>query len=73
MKAYYRFLFILVFLSSLLVALALVFTGEAFLTVAKLVVIAHLPVMLIEGLVTVFCVRFLKRVRPDILEVAYAR
>ncbi len=62
-----------VFLSSLLVALALVFTGEAFLIVAKLVVIAHLPIMLIEGLVTVFCVRFLKRVRPDILEVAYAR
>ena len=62
-----------VFLSSLLVALALVFTGEAFLIVAKLVVIGHLPVMLIEGLVTVFCVRFLKRVRPDILEVAYAR
>ncbi len=62
-----------VLLGSLLVALALVFTGEAFLTVAKLVVIGHLPVMLIEGFVTVFCVRFLKRVRPDILEVAYAR
>jgi cobalt/nickel transport system permease protein len=64
---------IAVLLGSLLVALALVFTGEAFLAVAKLVVIGHLPVMLIEGLVTVFCVRFLKKVRPDILEVSYAR
>jgi cobalt/nickel transport system permease protein len=64
---------IAVLLGSLLVALALVFTGKAFLTVAKLVVIGHLPVMLIEGFMTVFCVRFLKKVRPDILEVSYAR
>ena len=62
-----------VFLSTLMVALSLVFTGEGFLTVAKIVLVANLPVMIIEGVVTVFCVRFLKKVKPEILEVVYAR
>ena len=62
-----------VFLSSLMVALSLVFTGEAFLIVAKLVVVAHLPVMVIEGLIAAFCVKFLKQVKPEMLEVVYAR
>ena len=62
-----------IFLASLLAALSLAFTGEQFLAVAKLIVIAHLPVMVIEGLVTVFCVKFLKRVKPEMLEVVYAR
>lgn len=62
-----------VFLGSLMVALSLVFTGEQFLAVAKLVVVAHLPVMIIEGLIAVFCVKFLKKVKPEILKVVYAR
>ena len=62
-----------VFLSNLLVAFSLVFTGEAFLALAKLVVIAHLPVMVVEGLITAFCVKFIKQVKPEILEVVYAR
>ena len=65
--------FVAIFLGSLMVALSLVFTGEAFLVVAKLVVVAHLPVMVIEGLIAVFCVKFLKQVKPEMLEVAYAR
>ncbi len=62
-----------VLLGSLLVAASLVFTGEAFLGVARLVVAAHLPVMVIEGLITAFCVAFIRRVKPEILEVAYVR
>jgi len=62
-----------VFLGSLMVAISLVFTGEQFYTVSKLIVGAHFPVMIIEGLITVFCVRFLKRVKPEILEVVYDR
>jgi len=62
-----------VFLGSLLVALSLVFTGEAFLGVARLVVFAHLPVMVIEGLITAFCVAFLRQVKPEILEVGHVR
>jgi len=38
---------------------------EAFAVAAKLVVIAHLPVMLIEGILTMFCVSFLRKVRPE--------
>ena len=65
--------FVAVLMGSLLVALALVFTGKPFVSVAKLIVIAHLPVMVIEGLITAMCVRFLKQVKPEILEVVYAR
>ncbi|PIE66626.1 MAG: cobalamin biosynthesis protein CbiM [Deltaproteobacteria bacterium] len=57
-----------VLLGSLLVAACLVFTGENFLEVAGLVVAAHLPIMVIEGIITVFCVAFLKKVKPEILQ-----
>ena len=63
--------FIAVLLSSIMVALSLYFTGEQFLAVAKMIVIANLPIMVIEGIVAFFCVRFLKKVKPDILEVVY--
>jgi len=53
---------------AILVALTLASTGESFFAVAKLVVIVHLPVMVIEGIITAFCVVFLKRVKPEILE-----
>ena len=60
-----------VLLGSLMLAASLVFTGEHFLVVAKIVVIAHLPVMVIEGLIAALCVRFLRRVKPEVLEVIY--
>lgn len=60
-----------VFLSGLLVAMSLVFTGEPFIQAAKLIIIAHVPVMIIEGFVTSFCISFLKKVKPRILEVAH--
>ncbi|MGD9824448.1 cobalt transporter CbiM [Desulfobacter sp.] len=59
--------FLSVFFSSLLVGAALMFTQERFLSVAWVVVLAHLPVMVIEGLVAVFCVSFLKKVQPELL------
>ena len=62
-----------VLFGSLILALAMISTGEAFLAVAKFVVVAHLPVMVIEGLMTTFCVQFLKRVKPEMLGVVYAK
>jgi cobalt/nickel transport system permease protein len=62
--------FLGVLLSGIMVAASLIFTGESFIKVAELVVIVHLPVMIIEGILTVFCVRFLRKVKPEILEVA---
>jgi len=56
-----------VFLSGVLVALSLLFTEESFMSVAKLIVLAHVPVMIIEGIITLFCVAFLKRVKPELL------
>jgi cobalt/nickel transport system permease protein len=64
--------FLAVFLTSIMVGISLVFTGEAFMEVSKLVVIAHFPVMIIEGFMTAFCVVFLKKVKPEILGVAHA-
>jgi len=61
--------FLAVLLSGVMVAAALVFTGEPFIKVAKLVVIAHLPVMILEGVLTAFCIGFLRKVRPEILNV----
>ena len=62
-----------VFLGSLMLALNLVLTGEYFSAVAKLIVFAHFPVMVLEGFITVLCVKFFKRVKPELLEVIYAR
>jgi len=59
--------FLAVMLSVVLTAIALSFTGEVFIKIAKLIVIVHLPVMLIEGVLTSFCIGFLRKVRPAIL------
>jgi len=61
--------FLAVLLSGVMVAAALVFTGEPFIQVAKLVLIAHLPVMILEGVLTAFCIGFLRKVRPEILDI----
>ena len=62
-----------ILLSGLLLALSLVFTGQQFIGAAKLVVIAHFPIMVIEGLITALVVKFLKKLKPEMLEVVYAR
>lgn len=59
--------FLSVFLGTLLVGLGLIFTEENFFDVSAIVVAAHLPVMIIEGLVTALCVAFLKKVQPEML------
>jgi cobalt/nickel transport system permease protein len=63
--------FLAVFLTSIMVGVSLVFTGEEFLEVSKLVVVAHFPVMIIEGLITAFSVVFLKKVKPQLLGGVY--
>jgi cobalt/nickel transport system permease protein len=56
-----------VLLGAVMVGLALTFTEEGFLKVSYMVVIAHIPVMIIEGVVTCFCVAFLRKVKPEML------
>ena len=60
-----------VLFAGILVGFSLYLNGEAFLPAAKLLVAAHLPVMLIEGILTATCALFLRKVRPDILEGYY--
>jgi cobalt/nickel transport system permease protein len=54
--------------SALLVAISLYLSGTQFLGVAYEVIIGNLPVVIIEAFVVMFCVRFLKKVRPAVLE-----
>lgn len=59
--------FLSVFLSSILVALALSLSDELFITVARMIVIVHIPIMVIEGVITGFVVFFLRKVKPELL------
>jgi cobalt/nickel transport system permease protein len=59
--------FMAVLVGGIIVGLALMFTEEKFFEVAAAVLAAHLPVMIIEGIVTALCVAFLKKVQPSIL------
>ena len=56
-----------IFLSGIFVGFSLYLTGEAFLPAAKLLVAGHIPVMLIEGIITAACLTFLKKVKPELL------
>ena len=58
-----------ILLSAILMALALYLSDHGFLKVAGLVLLSHLPVMLIEGVITLFVVNFLARVQPEILSI----
>jgi cobalt/nickel transport system permease protein len=53
--------------SAVLMALALASTDQGFLQVARLLVVAHFPLMCIEGIITMFAVTFLAKVQPEFL------
>jgi cobalt/nickel transport system permease protein len=56
-----------VIISGIGVYLFLKSTGKDFLQLSKLVLGIHLPLALVEGVITAFAVSFLKKVKPDIL------
>ena len=56
-----------ILISGIMVGFSLYFTGEAFLPAAKVVIVAHLPVMLIEGVLTAACAVFINKVKPELL------
>lgn len=53
--------------SGIILALALVTTGEEFKATAGYALAAHVPVMIIEAIVVGACAGFLVKVKPDIL------
>lgn len=52
-------------LTAIMVSLSLALSGEAFVTAAKLVLLSHIPIMLIEGFITAAAIFLLIRVKPD--------
>lgn len=55
-------------LAATVLALLLVSGGEDFIGVMKLALLAHLPVFVVESLVSAFTVSFLFRVKPELLD-----
>jgi cobalt/nickel transport system permease protein len=53
--------------SGLLLALSLALSGEDFYQLAVLILLAHIPVMVIEGVITALLAEFLAQVRPELL------
>jgi len=60
--------FLSIFLSSILLALALSLTDKGFLKASQLIIAAHIPLMFIEGIITMFTVSFLAKVQPEFLQ-----
>ncbi|MFV0358776.1 cobalt transporter CbiM [Tropicimonas sp.] len=52
--------------TTIFVAIALALSGDEFLPAARLVFFAHIPVMLIEGLLTAAAVYLAKQVKPEL-------
>jgi len=61
--------FLAILMSSLLMATALATTDEGFLQAARLVIAAHIPLMVIEGIITMFTITFLAKVQPEFLQI----
>ncbi len=61
--------FIGVGLAGILVALELAITGQQFMPVAKLILLAHVPVIIIEAVITSVALGFILRAKPEILGV----
>ena len=59
--------FLCVFLSAVIMGVALIFTEENFMEISMLVIVSNLPVMIIEGFITAFCIIFLKKVQPNLI------
>ncbi|HOK39574.1 MAG TPA: cobalt transporter CbiM [bacterium] len=59
--------FLAVLLAGILVAISLYFSNENFINVIKIFLISHFPVMLVEGIITMFIINFIKQVKPELL------
>jgi len=65
--------FVAVLGTALFTAMFLVFTGEGFLTVAEMVIVAHIPVMIIEGIFTLIVYAYILKVRPEMMSIIYGK
>ncbi len=56
-------------LAAVILAILLISAGEDFFGVAKVALLAHVPVIVIETIITGVAVAFLLKVKPDLIEV----
>lgn len=59
--------FISVALSAICLSFSLISSGEYFETSAKVILIAHIPVMIVDGIITAFALQFIKKIKPEML------
>lgn len=59
--------FLAMLLSATLTAASLALSGDQFVEVAQALFIAHLPIMVVEGVITGFAYSFLAKVKPEVL------
>jgi cobalt/nickel transport system permease protein len=53
--------------SAVLVAVSLILTAKAFVAPAEIALVAHVIIMVVEGILTIFIVEFLRKARPEML------
>ncbi len=58
-----------VLITSIFLAICLITTGDEFTDVAKVAVAAHIPLMIIESIITGSAVAFLVKVKPEMLPI----
>ena len=61
--------FAAVFLGAFFMALEIASTNTGLLATAKLTFMSHVPLMFIEGIITLFTVTFLQKVQPEFLQI----
>lgn len=59
--------FIPLAVSAFLLSLTLALNGDAFIDAAKIALLAHLPLMFMEGFITLLALRFIEKVAPSLL------
>jgi cobalt/nickel transport system permease protein len=64
--------FLAILLASLATSCALALTDAGFTAAAQLIIASNIPVMIIEGCITMFAIGFLAKVQPEILRPEYA-
>lgn len=65
---YFSIGFLPICLSAIFLSLTLVLNGEAFMITAKIALLTNIPLMFIEGFITMFSLLFLQKVYPKIFE-----
>jgi nickel transport protein len=58
-----------IILSAVMVAGSLAFSGESFVAVSKLIFVAHIPIAIAEGVLSVLIISFLLKTKPEVIKV----